>query len=63
MIICNIFHSQKKEKVGVAIRKQQKYTHTSGSKSFARKHQEMVCPKNVLYCSIIDHFSLLNSSI
>ncbi|KAH7674544.1 putative transposase Ptta/En/Spm plant protein [Dioscorea alata] len=29
------------EKLGVASRKQQKYTHTSGSKSFARKEKEM----------------------
>ncbi|XP_039135755.1 uncharacterized protein LOC120273183 [Dioscorea cayenensis subsp. rotundata] len=29
------------ERLGVASRKQQKYTHTSGSKSFARKEKEM----------------------
>ncbi|XP_039146766.1 uncharacterized protein LOC120284003 [Dioscorea cayenensis subsp. rotundata] len=29
------------EKIGLACRKQQKYTHTSGSKSFARKKKEM----------------------
>ncbi|XP_039117807.1 uncharacterized protein LOC120253540 [Dioscorea cayenensis subsp. rotundata] len=29
------------EKVGITSRKQQKYTHTSGSKSFARKEKEM----------------------
>ncbi|XVF70041.1 hypothetical protein PTKIN_Ptkin11bG0129700 [Pterospermum kingtungense] len=32
---------EKKEKVGVTSRKLQKYTHTSGSKSFARKQHEM----------------------
>ncbi|XP_039119077.1 uncharacterized protein LOC120255293 [Dioscorea cayenensis subsp. rotundata] len=32
---------QKSEQVGVSSRKQQKYTHTSGSKSFARKEKEM----------------------
>ncbi|XVE77775.1 hypothetical protein DITRI_Ditri13aG0089900 [Diplodiscus trichospermus] len=32
---------EKKEKMGIASRNQQKYTHTSGSKSFARKRHEM----------------------
>ncbi|KAH7653182.1 putative transposase Ptta/En/Spm plant protein [Dioscorea alata] len=32
---------EESEQVGVSSRKQQKYTHTSGSKSFARKEKEM----------------------
>ncbi|XP_039134930.1 uncharacterized protein LOC120272230 [Dioscorea cayenensis subsp. rotundata] len=37
------------EKLGVASRKQQKYTHTCGSKSFARKEKEMVSNYKLVY--------------
>ncbi|XP_039135710.1 uncharacterized protein LOC120273131 [Dioscorea cayenensis subsp. rotundata] len=42
--LIDFWYSRKGEdskKLGIASRKQQKYTHTSGSKSFARKEKEM----------------------